>query len=436
MLKIFTVFLLLFSSILVVDGISYANEQIPKENKSINEKIISQEDIESFSVECDKKYPESEELTNRTLSKLENSMKLGVDDFSFPMLFSKYIAECMNLNEHMRAKDFFLTLSENNQLSPQAMTAKGIVTYGWWADNVLKHGLKKIDEAISLDKNAFFPRLCRATYLSYLPNSFVDAVNEFYALIEAEGENPSNLHIVYSHLSRMYGEHGHYDMVAQINKQLLRLQNKVNKKTNFSYINTKSLDNGKHYNEIIHLPYPIVNNPITHRAKSTKDMQLNGHLSILEKSMEWKLDNATFADFYKRYTLLTWQYGETNRAINFFDGLAKRHPQSPNALSALGTITYGWKGQMLLQKGLNCVENAIDIDNNNFFSKLNHATFIAYFPNGFVKSMYEFSLLRETEEEFLQQLNLIDKRSNLICSQHGHDRKPTKYVAPVNKLRL
>ncbi|MHC4269065.1 MAG: hypothetical protein ACYSTS_11455 [Planctomycetota bacterium] len=436
MLKIFTVFLLLFSSILVVDRVSYANEHILKEYKYLKETINSGGDIENFSVEYDKKYPESEELNNGTLSELEKSMKLEIDDDSFPMLFSKYITECMDLNEHKRAKDFFLTLSGNNQLSPHAMTAKGIVTYGWWSENVLKHGLKKIDEAILLDKNAFFPRLCRATYLSYLPNSFVVAINEFNALIEAEGDNPSNLHVVYSNLARMYGEHGHYGMVAKIRKQSLRLQNQVNKKINFSHINEKSFESSRNYNEIIHLPYPIVDNPIAKKAKSKKDWQLNGHLAILEKSMERRLDNATFVDIYKRYTLLTWQYGETNRAVNFFEDLAKRHPRSSNALASLGTITYGWKGQMLLQKGLNCIENAIDLDNNNFFSRLNHATFIAYFPNGFVKSMYEFSLLSQTEEGFPQQLNLIDKRINLICSQHGHDRKPKEYVATVNKHQL
>jgi len=128
MLKIFTFFLLLNSSVLVFQGISDANEHITKEFKCIKESINSGEDPENFSDEYDKKYPERCDLTNWTLSKLEKGMKLSVDDASFPMLFSKYVTECMGQNEHMRAKDFFLTLSENNQLSPQAITAKGILS--------------------------------------------------------------------------------------------------------------------------------------------------------------------------------------------------------------------------------------------------------------------------------------------------------------------
>ncbi len=427
-LKIFTTILFFFS--FAITFVSQADETALRkiENKEGAVRILYDK--------CMKKDLIKKEFVHESLRELEKNMKRETDDDSFPMLFSKYIAECMDQNEHKRAKDFFLMLSGNNQLSPHANTAKSIVTYGWWAENVLKHGLKKIDEAISIDKKAFFPRLCRATYLSYLPNSFVAAVNEFNSLIEAECDNPSNLYDAYTNLARVYGEHGHYDLVAQISEQLLRLQNQVNKKISFSYINKKPFDCSRNYKEVIHLPYPIVNTPTTKNTKSTKDCQLNGHLTILEKSMEWRLDNATFVDIYKRYTLLSWQYGETNRAISFFEGLAERHPQSPNALAALGTITYGWKGQILLQKGLNCIENAVALDNNNFFSKLNHATFIAYFPNGFVKSMCEFSLLRQTKEKFFQQLNLIDNRINLICSQHGHERTPTEYVAAVTKHRL
>lgn len=424
MLKIFTFFSLIYLSISDFDGISYANEQIFKEEKCLKETIISKENIENIFFEYDKKNPKNKEIAYESLSELEVRMKQGVDDTSFPILFSKYIVECMELNKHKKAQDFFLKLSENNQTSPNAMTAKGIVTYGWWSENVLKHGLKIIDEAISLDEKAFFPRLCRAAYLSYLPNSFLAAENELNTLIETEGDNPSNLYVVYLNLARMYGEHGHYDMATQVNEKLSRMKIQHNKeKINFTHTNKESFDDSRINNEIIHLPYPIVNNPVEKKAKSTKDWQLSEHLSILEKSMEWRLDNATFVDIYKRYTLLTWQYGEIDRAVSFFEDLAKRHPLSPNALAASGTITYGWMGQILLQRGLNCIESAINIDNDNFFSKLSHATFIAYFPNGFVKSMYEFSLLRQAEEKFLHQLILINNRINMICSQHGHDRK-------------
>ncbi len=78
----------------------------------------------------------------------------------------------------------------------------------------------------------------------------------------------------------------------------------------------------------------------TKKATSFKDKRLEGDLTILEKNMERKVNNKAFDDIYKRYISLTQQYGETDRAINFFDGLAKRHPQSPNALAVSGLITY------------------------------------------------------------------------------------------------
>ncbi len=90
----------------------------------------------------------------------------------------------------------------------------------------------------------------------------------------------------------------------------------------------------------------------TKKVTSLKDKHLNGDLAILEKNMERKVDNKAFDDIYKRYVGLTRQYGETDRAINFFDGLAKRHPQSPNMLAVSGVITYGQKDKMLLQNGL------------------------------------------------------------------------------------
>jgi hypothetical protein len=89
----------------------------------------------------------------------------------------------------------------------------------------------------------------------------------------------------------------------------------------------------------------------TKKVTSIKDKHLNRDLAILEKYMEQKVDNKAFDDIYKRYVGLTRQYGEADRAINFFDGLAKRHPQSPNALAVSGVITSGQKDKMLLQNG-------------------------------------------------------------------------------------
>ena len=89
----------------------------------------------------------------------------------------------------------------------------------------------------------------------------------------------------------------------------------------------------------------------TKKATSLKDRRLNGDLTILEKNMERKVDNKAFDDICKRYVGLTQQYGEANRAINFFDGLAARHPQSPNALAVSGAITYAQRDMMLLRNG-------------------------------------------------------------------------------------
>ncbi len=79
------------------------------------------------------------------------------------------------------------------------------------------------------------------------------------------------------------------------------------------------------------------------KVASLKDKHLNGDLAILEKSMERKVDNKAFGDICKRYIGLTRQYGEADRAISFFNGLAERHPQSPNALTVSGAKTYGQK---------------------------------------------------------------------------------------------
>ena len=89
----------------------------------------------------------------------------------------------------------------------------------------------------------------------------------------------------------------------------------------------------------------------TKKVTSIKDKHLNGDLAMLEKSMERKVDSKAFDDIYKRYVGLTRQYGEAERAISFFDGLAKRHPQSPNVLAVSGVITSGQKDKMLLQNG-------------------------------------------------------------------------------------
>jgi tetratricopeptide (TPR) repeat protein len=313
------------------------------------------------------------------------------------------------------------------------MTAQGIATYGWWAENVMRHGLKKIDEAISLDKKAFFPRLCRAIYLSYLPEEFMAAIIEFNALLETERDNPSNLYDVYANLIRIYGEHGHYDMVEQVNKELQKSHSHIYKKINYTNTSAKSSGNIMYRSEVIKPPYTITKNTNTEKATSPKDKHLNEHLVILEKSMEKRLGNESFGDFYKRYILLIRQYGETDRAINFFDDLAERYPHSPNVLAASGIITYGFRGQVLLRKALECIEEAIEHDNDNFFSRISHATFIALFPNGFMQSMYELTLLKQTEADFRQKLSLINNRINLICSQHGHDRIPTEYEKPVIK---
>lgn len=77
----------------------------------------------------------------------------------------------------------------------------------------------------------------------------------------------------------------------------------------------------------------------TKKATSLKDKHLNGDLALLEKSMERKVGKTAFGDICKRYLGLTRQYGKTDRAINFFDGLAERHPQSQNVLAVSGSIT-------------------------------------------------------------------------------------------------
>jgi len=79
----------------------------------------------------------------------------------------------------------------------------------------------------------------------------------------------------------------------------------------------------------------------TEKSTSLKDKHLNGDLTMLEKSMERKVDSKAFGDICKRYISLTRQYGETDRAINFFNGLAERHPLPPNTLAVSGAKTRG-----------------------------------------------------------------------------------------------
>ncbi|MCP4254573.1 MAG: hypothetical protein GY775_14445 [Candidatus Scalindua sp.] len=78
----------------------------------------------------------------------------------------------------------------------------------------------------------------------------------------------------------------------------------------------------------------------TTKATSLKNKHLNGDLALLEKTMELKVDKKAFGDICKRYLGLTRQYGETDRAINFFDALAEKHPQSQNVHAVSGSITH------------------------------------------------------------------------------------------------
>ncbi len=81
----------------------------------------------------------------------------------------------------------------------------------------------------------------------------------------------------------------------------------------------------------------------TTKATSLKNKHLNGDLTLLEKTMELKVDNNIFGDICKRYLGLTRQYGEIDRAISFFDGLAERHPQSQSVLVISGSLAYNSK---------------------------------------------------------------------------------------------
>ena len=88
----------------------------------------------------------------------------------------------------------------------------------------------------------------------------------------------------------------------------------------------------------------------TKKATSLNDKHLNGDLTMLEKSMERKVDDKAFGNICKRYIGLTRQYGEADRAVNFFNGLAERHPQSPNALTVSGVNAYGQREKISVTK--------------------------------------------------------------------------------------
>ena len=147
---------------------------------------------------------------------------------------------------------------------------------------------------------------------------------------------------------------------------------------------------------------------------------MDTHLSILENYMERKQSDEIFRTMFSRYILLAWQYQETDRAITFFETLGKHYPHSPNVLAAVGTITYGWRGQMLLEEGLRCVTKATELKNNDLFSRIHYATFVSYFPNGFERAMHEFSLLKQDEKERPKSLGIINCRINCLRQRHGY----------------
>ena len=106
--------------------VSHADEPVLRkiENEASSVRILSDKYI--------KKDSANKEFAHESLRELEKEMISGIDDISFPVIFSKYITDCMSLNERKRAKDFFLTLAKENQTSSHAMTAKGIVTTAGW----------------------------------------------------------------------------------------------------------------------------------------------------------------------------------------------------------------------------------------------------------------------------------------------------------------
>ena len=414
-LRLFTISLCFYVSLIIFSVVSLADERVSKENECISETVPAGTQVTHLV---------NTELTGEDLCELEKCMRLNVDNSVFPKLFSKYIKACKLHKEEQRAIDYFRSLAgETNRLSPHVLTAKAVVTYGWRAEKILREGLKEIDKAIMLDSEAFFPRLCRAAYLAYLPEGFSLAIDELYILLEKEKHNNSNLHDIYKNLSSIYRQHGHHAMDRNIGKKIQALRNR-SKKNYDSVPTAETLQvTKKQDDEIVHFPYPFINSTNSaNKISSAKDEQLDSHLTILEKYMERKTDDTIFGNLYTRYVLLAWQYQEINRAINFFEELARRHPQSSNVVAASGTITYGWRGQMLLQEGLHCLEKATGLNNEELFLKIQYATFISRFPNGFQKSMEEFSLLKEREKDSPKSLDTINYHISCIRLHHGYDR--------------
>ena len=182
-------------------------------SKTENQIGFSISEAEAIPSEFQAEQRSDKKLTGEDLFELEKGMRLNVDNDVFPKLFSKYIKACELHKEEQRAMDYFHTLAgETNRLSPRVLTAKAVITNGWRAEKNLREGLKEIDKAIMLDPKAFFPRLCRATYLAYLPEGFPIATDELYNLLGKEDHNRSHVDDIYNNLSRIYREHGHYAM--------------------------------------------------------------------------------------------------------------------------------------------------------------------------------------------------------------------------------
>ncbi len=382
-----------------------------------------EQNSETIPAHMQESLPIDTRLPVNELNHLESSMKLNLDTTLFPNLFSQYISACKHLKQERRAIDFFRKVADGiKQPSPHILTAMGVITYGWSGEKTLRDGLEKIDDAISREREAFFPRLCRATYLAYMPERFPEAIDQFYSLIENEKHNRSHLEDIYKNLSRIYLEHGHIAMARNIEKKLHLLQDKMHKKCK-PLRNPSSLsERERKCEQITHFPYSLIHNtPFVLKVSRAKDSQLDSHLSLLENYLERRHNDDIFSTLFTRYVLLAWQYQEYDRAISFFETLAKRYPNSSNVLTAVGTISFGWRGQMLLQEGLHSIEKATERKSEDLFSRIHYATIISYFPNGFQRSMHEFSLLKQEENGSTKYLDTINSRVNNIRLHHGYD---------------
>ncbi|GJQ59462.1 MAG: hypothetical protein D8M57_09960 [Candidatus Scalindua sp. AMX11] len=401
-------------SLFIISGVFLSDKSVAGEIK---------QEAETLSAGSPGDFTIDTPLPENDLYHLEIGMARNVDTALFPKLFLQYISDCKRLKQEKRAIAFFRDLSNGkNQPSPHTLTTKGVITYGWNAEKTLRAGLQKIDEAISIDREAFFPHLCRASYLAYLPERYPEAIEQFYLLIEKEKHNRSHLEDIYKNLSRIYREHGHYAMARNTDKKLQLLQDQMHDNFESEHTTLPLPDRGKKCEEMVHFPYPIINNTtFIGRVSTAKDRRLDIHLSILESYMERKHSDEVFSTMFTRYVMLAWQYQETLRAIKFFETLLDHHPHSPNVLAAVGTITYGWRGQTLLQEGLRCVEKATRLKSKDLFSKMHYATFISYFPNGFQRSMREFSLLKQEARDSPKSLDMINYHINCIRQHHGYD---------------